>query len=127
MSKRTEIEAVTALMFDDGGLGQDEVRAELRALGVTKDNVMSIVQDALGLVAEAKRRKLTQARKRMEARSLEERSRVLSDMPRAEVIARLQAMPGVEAFFRGKNENETSTEELRRILEDYLSVEQGDE
>jgi hypothetical protein len=127
MSNRKEIEALTGFMLDDEGLSQEEVRAELRALGVTKEHVASTVQDALRLVAEAKRRKLTEARKRMEARGLEERRRVPADMPRAEVIAQLHAMPGVEAFFRGKNENETSTEELRRILEDYWNVEQGDE
>lgn len=127
MSNRKEIEALTSFILDDEGLGQDEVRAELRALGVTKDHVASTVAVALRLVAEAKRQKLTEARKRMEARGLEERRRVPADMPREVVIAQLRAMPGVEAFFRCKSENETSAEELRRILEDYWNVEQVDE
>lgn len=127
MSNSKEIEALTSFILDDEGMSQDEVRAELRTLGVTKDHVASAVQAALRLVAEAKRQKLTEARKRMETRGLDERRRVPADMPRELVIAQLRAMPGVEAFFRGKSEYETSTEELRRILEDYWSVEQVDE
>jgi hypothetical protein len=127
MSKRKEIEALADFMLDDEGLSQDEVRADLRSLGITKEHVASTVQQALRLVAEAKRQRLTEARRRMEVRAAEERRHVPPDMPRAEVIAQLSSMPGVEAFFRSRSEDETSTEELRRILEDYWNVERGNE
>lgn len=120
---------VEFLAANDRDLTQAEIQDDLRTVGITDKDVAGLVANALAAVAASKRAELKRARERIDARhgSTEWRSRVPAALSREEIIARLEARPNVEAYFRNKFAAETPTEELRSLLEDYLAEDEGED
>ncbi len=131
MSRRDEElkRLIDFLEADDAPLSQDEVREDLRALGITEQHVAELLAHTLSTLASAKRAELERARERMEKRRREDPAptRAVPDLPKDALIERLKSMPNVAAFFRKKSADEMSVEELRSLLEDYIAVDgEGD-